>query len=209
MANTFLIRLPYCLLLVTSFLATNLCRAQQTHRYTFASGQPTALVADAGEDVVFTSDETVSLGGAPVASGGTEPYTYSWTPSENLSDPTSATPAVTSADDDEIYTLKVTDDAGCQATDNVTVFAGIITSVPSGKEIPFTIYSNTSGGGITIRTATREGTLQLLDSRGTTVLTDRLTPTEHHLHTANFPTGIYVLRLILDRDIYSVKLFVP
>lgn len=201
--------MPYRLLLLVGLLAGNLCLAQQTHHYTITSGQPAALIADAGEDLVFTEDETVLLGGVPVASGGTEPYAYSWTPSENLSDPESATPAITAAVKDVTYTLTVTDDVGCKATDEVTVFAGIITSVTSGKEIPFTIYSNPTRGGITIRTSAHSGALQLLDSQGKITLRDPLTPGEHFLYTANLPTGIYVLWLTLGRDTHSVKLFVP
>lgn len=195
-----------CTLMLSGLLISTVCFAQETHHYTIPSGQPAPLVADAGDDVIFGSDEVIQLGATPAASGGIEPYIYAWTPSENLSDPGTATPTVTSADEDITYTLTVIDGAGCQSTDVVTVFSGIITSVPSGQEIPFTIQA--SHGGITIRASSSEGTVQLLDGRGSTIRTDRLLPVEHHLPTTSLATGIYVLRISIDRHVHTVKFFV-
>jgi len=194
-------------LLLVMLFASSSSLAQQTHHYAISSGQPPALVADAGKDVHITGDEPVDLGGASPATGGTDPYTYSWTPATNLSDPEIATPTVTAASGDITYTLTVTDDAGCKATDDVTVFAEIITSVLSKKEIPFAIHP--SGEGITIRSSLRDASIHMFDMRGATVLTDRITSREHHLDTSNLPAGIYVLRISVGRDTHIVKLFIP
>jgi hypothetical protein len=89
------------------------------------SSTPAALVADAGVDKsVFSSSPSVMIGGTPAASGGTPgtspPYTYSWSPTEGLDDPTLANP-IASPTSTTTYTLTVTDSASAQATDEVLV----------------------------------------------------------------------------------------
>lgn len=84
------------------------------------------LTADAGSDQVVIIDSGPGPDPYPCdtlegnASGGTPPYSYSWAPTEGLSDPNSATtdvcPTVTTT-----YTLTVTDANGCESTDEVTV----------------------------------------------------------------------------------------
>ena len=51
---------------------------------------------------------------------GNNPYTYSWTPTAGLSDPTIANPIATPTTT-TVYTLTVTDDDNCTASDNITV----------------------------------------------------------------------------------------
>jgi subtilisin-like proprotein convertase family protein len=80
-------------------------------------GMPTV---DAGADRFICVGQTVTLGGSPTASGGTPPYTFSWTPTTGLDDPSAANPKarpiVTTT-----YTVTVTDSRGCEATDEVTI----------------------------------------------------------------------------------------
>lgn len=78
-------------------------------------------VVDAGADQYVTSGTTVTLGATPAVSGGTGPYTYSWSPAAGLSDPTVANPSVTPAVTTTFY-LTVTDSAGCSGTDSVTIW---------------------------------------------------------------------------------------
>lgn len=196
--------------LVACILAgSRLCLAQKTHHYILASTQPPALMAAAGEDIVFTPDALIQLGGDPTVSGGTVPYTYLWTPGENLSDSEESNPIVTAADEDVTYTLTVIDNAGCEATDKVTVFAEIITSVPSGKEVPFTISPNPVKEWIVIRTGERGGILTLLDSQGKPILKESLKPVEHSLDTRNLPRGVYFLNISINQETHTVKLLVP
>ncbi len=69
-------------------------------------------------DVSFCSGDSVLAG--TTATGGTGPYSYSWSPATGLSSPTSGTtyasPAATTS-----YTVTITDNTGCVTTDNVTV----------------------------------------------------------------------------------------
>ena len=79
-----------------------------------------APTADAGDNVVSCDGLPVYIGGAPSASGGTPPYTYSWSPAASLDDATLASPlanpSVTTS-----YTLTVTDANGCTDMDQAIV----------------------------------------------------------------------------------------
>lgn len=83
------------------------------------------LTADAGADqTVFQGGEggAAVLGGSPTASGGSgSGYTYSWSPTAGLSDPTAANPTAAPTST-TIYTVTVTDSHGCASPgDSVTV----------------------------------------------------------------------------------------
>ncbi len=78
--------------------------------------------ADAGSDAVIFAGGETTIGGAPTGSDGTGALSYSWLPVDGLDDPSAANPTA------EIYasttyTVTVTDENGCEATDEVTVTA--------------------------------------------------------------------------------------
>lgn len=79
------------------------------------------LVADAGPDQ-DACPGPVTIGGSPAASAGTPPYVYSWTPVDGLSDPAAANPTAAPAMT-TVYTLAVTDAAGCTASSSTRVSA--------------------------------------------------------------------------------------
>jgi len=75
--------------------------------------------ADAGEDQTICPGVSVQLGGDPTGSGnGT--LTYSWEPTDGLSDASAANPT-TAPTSTTTYTVTVTDANECAATDEVTV----------------------------------------------------------------------------------------
>jgi LPXTG-motif cell wall-anchored protein len=77
------------------------------------------LTADAGADRTIRKGESTSLGSDPSASGGYPEYSYSWNDGiDKISD--EANPTV-SPEETTTYTLTVTDEKGCTATDPVTV----------------------------------------------------------------------------------------
>ncbi len=78
------------------------------------------LNANAGPDQEICPGSSTPIGGNPTATGGSPPYTFSWTPTagldySNVENPT-ATPTSTTE-----YTVEVTDAQGKKATDKITV----------------------------------------------------------------------------------------
>ncbi len=178
--------------------------AQQTHRYTLASNQPPPLTADAGADIFSPPGEQVTLGGDPVADGGTPPYSYSWQPSGG-EDPNME---VTTGDSDAAYAVTVTDDVGCTAEDEVMVFVDIPTSIAAADEIPFAIYPNPVRGKLTIETGEPAATLSLYDSKGKEIWTEALTPGAHEIYTNALPKGIYLLKVHARNRDYVMRVSV-
>jgi len=78
------------------------------------------IFAEAGGDVNVCAGDSAMLGGVPTASGGIPPFSYNWTPSAGLSDPSAPNPYA-HPDTSTMYYVQVTDDAGCSAEDSVFV----------------------------------------------------------------------------------------
>lgn len=79
-----------------------------------------ALFADAGNDSSICAGSSFQIGGNPSASGGDGPYSYLWTPSTGLNDPTLANPTATISSLGN-YTLEVQDFNGCTAVADVII----------------------------------------------------------------------------------------
>lgn len=106
-------------------------------------------------DVLFPSsyficsDESVVL--EPTVTGGDGNYTYEWSPSESLSEPTIANPTATPAQT-TTYSLTVTDGVGVQGTASVEVFVAIIelsgniSDAACGQAQDGSIFTTVSGG---------------------------------------------------------------
>lgn len=121
----------------------------------FTVTQSELLVADAGLNQGVTIGTTLQLGGQPSATGGTPPYTYLWSPTHGLSDPTEPNPTIT-ADSSLAYTLIVTDSDGCTAesTKNISIIIGV-TELSDPPE-SFVVFPNpVTGGIIRFRSATQ------------------------------------------------------
>jgi hypothetical protein len=89
-------------------------------------------IADAGADktIVACASDSIQIGGSPTASNGTPGYTYSWSPPVGLAITNTANPWVKNISSPTLYTVTVTDNNGCTATDDVLVdVTGNVTSV--------------------------------------------------------------------------------
>jgi len=110
------------------------------------------VVAEAGPDKgPVVSGDPVTLEGS--ASSGQPGYTYSWTPTAGLSDPTKAQPTATCTAT-TVYTLEVTDSLGQTDTDDMTVTvasavvadAGADQTIGSGDNVVLGGSPTASGG---------------------------------------------------------------
>jgi hypothetical protein len=97
-----------------------------------------APTADAGsaQTVCAGTPGGTEIGGSPTASGGTAPYTYSWSPTTGLSDATAANPTA-EIGSTTTYTVTVTDHNGC------TAIASVVLTVPPLPNIESTVMSGT------------------------------------------------------------------
>ena len=93
------------------------------------------LTASAAADTTICSGASYSLNGS--ASGGTGPYTYSWTPTTGLSDATAANPTA-EVGSTTTYTVTVTDANGCTAN------ASVVLTVPPLPNIESITMSGTA-----------------------------------------------------------------
>jgi PKD repeat protein len=114
--------------------------------------QPATLVADAGDSlgIDLCEGDTVALGGAPTANGGTAPYTYSWSPSTNISSTSTANPMAWPGVS-TTYVLQITDANNCSSSSSVNVNVSstptaAFTFTPLGLQVTF---SDQSTGTIT------------------------------------------------------------
>jgi len=77
-------------------------------------------IANTGNDTTICFNTGITLGANPAATGGTQPYTYLWQPSENFSDPSAEHPVCFPSENIQ-YILTVTDYYNCNDDDTIYV----------------------------------------------------------------------------------------
>jgi len=82
---------------------------------------PNTVIANAGIDDSICVGDSILIGDAPTGSGGTPPYTYSWTNGSSLSSPSIANPFAKPGGGITIYEVTVTDTNGCEARETVKI----------------------------------------------------------------------------------------
>jgi len=114
-------------------------------------------IVNAGNDTTICDGESVSIGGAPTASGGAGTFTYNWSPGTGLSSTTIANPTSTPPIGTYTYGIGATDAGGCTGYDSVTVSVIMCceaiaefsyTTECFGTATSFTDLSTVSGGTI-------------------------------------------------------------
>lgn len=112
-------------------------------------GETSDLIVDAGNNKTIDSGESINLNG--IVSGGTAPYTYSWSPASTLSDANIFNP-IASPELTTEYVLTVTDAQNKTATDIITVTVNHTLNVHACNDVYITgstnvkLYVNVTGG---------------------------------------------------------------
>lgn len=106
-------------------------------------------IARAGSDKEICSGSSTVIGDTPAVIGGTPPYTYDWSPSIGLNDPTVPNPIVTltSSQGTQTYRLTVVDSKGCISGDDVKVTVNQLPTVQAGLDREICAGVPTSLGG--------------------------------------------------------------
>lgn len=182
----------------------------------FTANQAPLLVANAGNDTIACTVDSVDIGGLVPATGGTSPFSYAWSPTTGLSDPTVANPTGrVSLPDTVVYTLTVTDANGCTAADNFTFVSLICSGLEDALGIQgMDVYPNPSEGQFNITVSLKESfskaTLRILDVQGKEVWNrTRLQPTANWTESVGLntlPRGIYTVELDADGQKVSRKI---
>lgn len=101
---------------------------------TVLSFAQSTLVADAGKNTgICPGGGAVPIGGAPTASGGTPPYTYSWSPAAGLNNPNIANPTALPSTP-TTYTVTVSDSGGSRV-DSVRVDLYSAPNIDAGPDV--------------------------------------------------------------------------
>lgn len=147
---------------------------------------PTPPTADAGNDTVVLPSTSVQLNG--VASGGTAPFTYQWSPASAVSDPTIANPVATVSTTTPL-TLVVTDANGCKDTALVTIFVSGLSTTDLGTA--FGITPNPGNGLFRFNATATSGTVSLIDAQGRILKSESYGGGSLVLDYTAFPQGLY------------------
>lgn len=106
------------------------------------SGGPLTLSANAFPPNVCTGGSSQLVA---IPAGGSENYTYQWSPSTYLDDPTSKTPVATPAEN-ITYTVTVNDGTSSLSSGPITLTVHALPTTPVITETAGTLYSNANAG---------------------------------------------------------------
>lgn len=176
--------------------------------YKIALNQPDPLVISAGSDTLICVNNSIVLGDNPSAIGGSNSYTYLWSPSEGLDDPTSPNPMATPLESTQ-YTLTVSDGNGCMEIDvveiNVDFCLGLDQELANNK---LTIYPNPSYGLFTISGLPADGQdlkISLINSLGDEILFHQIpggsNSTDIDLRGDGIAKGFYFFRIETESQV--------
>lgn len=183
--------MKFGLVVFTAFWVT-VCYGQQTHQITLNSNQPPLLEANAGGDLLLSENTSVQLGGSPAGTGGTPPYTYEWTPIDDLTNAGNSNPGFTSLTASRVYTLVVTDFNNCVAQDEISV-----TLVPlSVNEIDgIKVFPAVATEFISINAESRVEKVVIHDEQGKRVISELAGQADYRLNVTMLNPGLYILKV--------------
>lgn len=155
--------------------------------------QPTAISFAA-----TTTDETIAGNGAIdlTVSGGTSPYTYSWSNSATTEDLTGITGGT--------YTVTVTDANDCTADTTITVNSSAGIDDNNGSPV-FSLYPNPSNGNFIIE-VTASASVVVFNVVGEAVYSSSLNAGTNNINIGDAADGIYIVNVMQDNTVSQLKI---
>ncbi len=132
-----------------------------------------------------------------------EPASYSWTPTENLNDPTLANP-LASPEAGTTYCVDITDAIGCQASSCMDIVIGIAEQNRQEQVILFPIPGKDI---LSMRSDTSISTIVITDAAGKIVLREKPNSSQASIDITSLPDGLYFLTYTIENGVESTKIF--
>jgi len=178
--------------------------------------QPDILKADAGTDINIIEGTTIQIGGSPTAAFGYGNYTYTWSPSVNLSDAASSNPEAT-LQNSTVYFVTVTDAMECTSIDSLRVTVSNGTGMLNqASDFNFKILPNPNQGKFILEmdnaAALNAAEIIIRDINGKMVY-NRITGIQEGkvyipVNIQSLPKGNYFIEINNDCFLYKAKFVV-
>jgi len=139
-----------------------------------------------------------------IPDGGTAPYSYLWSNSDNTQAPSNVLPG--------IYQVTVTDAFGCSISDTISV--SYSTSVTEALAPTMQILPNPNNGSFKVVIdpfTDQEGTIEIFNITGAKIYETMISNTgrvNQNIELGNLPSGSYTLRLISNQAVISQRLII-
>jgi hypothetical protein len=199
-------KIQFCAGVCLMLCAYHHTHSQQMHHVAVTINQPPPLTTSAGSDIDDPSELDVTIGGSPSATGGTSPYSYSWSPSTNLSDPLLSNPVLDLIASAESYTLTVTDARGCTSEDVMNVLISIVSVEGGARSI--LVYPNPGSKYLTIELNEKGDTFFVYDNAGKLVMQEKFKSLKSQMDVSSLKPGLYYLKVKQGRKLQVVKLLI-
>jgi hypothetical protein len=172
--------------------------------------QANILQADAGSSQSVVAGTVIQLGATTVATGGSPPYHYRWSPAFGLNDSTLPNPTLT-ADSTLTYTLEVYDTDGCIASSSVHISLLIGISEGERAKESYAVFPNPSSTGVlhvqTTKVITDPIEITVQRISGEVVFSTRFIPNcvVTPIDLSWLSAGVYMMR-ITGAEVYHQKI---
>jgi hypothetical protein len=192
-----MIKVPRITLFFGFMLLISLAKSQETIiKVPFS--QPKKLIADAGDNQVLYTGQTVTLGTDVSITGGSPEYSYNWKDDENNE---YSTPAITVGKAGNYY-LTVTDINHCTAIDsvNIALSTSVLNNEDAGK---FSLFPNPSSGlfYFIVKSSEKNIGIEVASAEGRVVFKRKFEVSDHVLtgtiDLTGYDKGVYHVRLIM------------
>lgn len=165
------------------------------------------LYVSAGSDFTICAGDSSAIGGSPTASGGTPPYSYSWSSNPAGFASGSANPVVSPAIT-TTYFVTVTDDDNCALSDTILVTFDLCTGIEySPDDINVSFYPNPATGNIEIKTS-QQAEIEIINIQGQIINSMAVIGNKTIVDLSAFPCGMYFVKVKTGKGIAIGKIIV-